>query len=308
MAFAQGSRSGLSFIEEVTYGVTPAGNFTPIPFTTHGLNLTKDRVEGTDIRPDRMPRHDRHGNKQIGGDIAADLRDLVFDKLIESAMFSTFSADIDPIIKVGTTLKSLTIEDAATDISQFRLFTGCAVSTMAMSIAPNQMVTTTFGMMGKNMSLSGAGKTLDAEVLAEPFDAYSGSISLVDTGAGASPLAVVTSMEFTLDNGLNPTFVIGADTTPQLEFGRATVTGTLTAYFEDEILMNRFINETESALSVDVTDPAGATTYRIFFPRVKINSADAPVDNPQSRVITMEFVALYDATAESNIVITRDVT
>jgi hypothetical protein len=39
MAFAQGSRTRLSYIPEVTFGVTPAGNFTEIPFNTHSLNI-----------------------------------------------------------------------------------------------------------------------------------------------------------------------------------------------------------------------------------------------------------------------------
>ena len=49
MAFAQGSRSSLSYITETTFGTTPAGNFQNLPFTSHSLNMTKDRVEGTDL-------------------------------------------------------------------------------------------------------------------------------------------------------------------------------------------------------------------------------------------------------------------
>lgn len=45
MAFAQGSRSSLSYIVESTFGTTPAGNFTTLPFTSHSLNLTKDIME-----------------------------------------------------------------------------------------------------------------------------------------------------------------------------------------------------------------------------------------------------------------------
>ena len=71
--FAQGSRSSLSYIVESTFGTTPAGNFTNLPFSTHSLNLTKDRVAGNDIQADRMPRVDRHGNRQSGGDIVVDL-------------------------------------------------------------------------------------------------------------------------------------------------------------------------------------------------------------------------------------------
>ena len=52
MAFAQGSRSSLSYIVESTFGTTPSGNFTNLPFSTHSLNLTKDRVAGTDIQAD----------------------------------------------------------------------------------------------------------------------------------------------------------------------------------------------------------------------------------------------------------------
>ena len=73
--FAQGSRTSLSYIVESTFGTTPAGNFTNLPFSTHSLNLTKERVQGNDLQSDRMPRVDRHGNKQAGGDIVVDLRD-----------------------------------------------------------------------------------------------------------------------------------------------------------------------------------------------------------------------------------------
>ena len=73
MAFSQGSRSSLSYIVESTFGTTPAGNFTNLPFSTHSLNLTKDRVAGNDIQSDRMPRVDRHGNRQTSGDIVVDL-------------------------------------------------------------------------------------------------------------------------------------------------------------------------------------------------------------------------------------------
>ena len=58
MAFAQGSRSTLSYITETTFGTTPAGNFQNLPFNTHSLNLTKDRVAGNEIQADRMTRVD----------------------------------------------------------------------------------------------------------------------------------------------------------------------------------------------------------------------------------------------------------
>ena len=308
MAFAQNSRSGLSYIVESTFGTTPAGNFTALPYNTHSLNLTKDRVAGNEIQPDRMLRVDRHGNRQSAGDIVVDLRDGDFDTFLESAMFNTWDSSpssLPDVLKVGTTPKYFSIEDAANDIAQFRLFTGQAVSSMAVSLAPNQMVTTTFSMVGKDMTISGTGKTVDAASSNQPFDAYSGDLAIGNV-ASSSSVATVSNLDFTLDNALAPTFVIGDDSTPQLEYGMATVEGTFSAYFEDASLINRFINETESELIVSVNDPTAANQYTFGFPRIKINSADVPVDGATgSRMISLSFVALYDTTEGTNFYIKR---
>ena len=298
MAFAQGSRSSLSYIVESTFGTTPAGNFQNLPFTTHSLNMTKERVAGTDIQADRMSRVDRHGNRQVVGDITADLRDTDFDDLLESAMLNTWSANV---LKVGTVPKYFSIEDYAADIDQARLFTGCSVNTLSVALAPNAMVTGTFGIVGKDMSISATEKTQDAATGAAPFDAYSGDLEI-----GGSVAAIVTAMDFTLTNGFDPTFVVGDDSAPSLEVGDAVVEGSISAYFEDASLLNRFINETETSLKVTVGDNESTpNTMEFFFPRCKINSADVGVDGPTSRVISLAFVALRDETEATNLRITR---
>jgi len=183
------------------------------------------------------------------------------------------------------------------------------VSSLAVSIRPNQMVTGTFSMVGKNMAISGTSvdpaKTVSSGNA--PFDAYSGALSIGDAGGTLTAAAIVTGIDFTINNALAPTFVVGSSTTPQLEYGMATIEGTITAYFEDAALINRFLNETETALQIAVDDPTGASDYTWLFPRVKINGADVPVDNPTSRIITMPFVALYDATEGTNLKLTRSV-
>ena len=302
MPFAQGSRSSLSYITEVTFGTTPSsGNFNNLPFSTHSLNLTKDRVAGNDIQADRMPRVDRHGNRQVAGDIVVDLRNADYDAFLESAMLSTWSTDV---LKVGVTPKFFSIEDYASDIDQARLFTGMTVSSMGISLAPNQMVTTTFSMVGKDMTISGTQKTQTAASGAAPFDAYSGDVAIGNVGS-SSAIAIVTGIDFTLNNSFAPTFVVGDSSAPSLEYGRAEIEGTFTAYFEDLALINRFLNETETELSVSVNDPTGTNAYTFLFPRIKINSADVGVDGPTSRIINMSFVALYDATQATNLKITR---
>jgi hypothetical protein len=385
MPFSQNSRAGLSYVTEVTFGVTPGSPvFVTLPINTHSLDLTKDRVQGNEIQPDRMARVDRHGNRQTGGDIAVDLRKGDFDAFFESALMSAFAnstplatltatsaagtatvtfavqttppfpvgsaitiAGVTPagfngtftvtactttsvsylngtagpqtvagtivnrVLKVGVTPKSFSIEDAATDIAQFRLFTGMTVDTAAISIKPNSMISATFSMIGKDMTLSGTSldPTKDPSSLNQPFDSYSGSLSLGNAGAAMTAVALITGIDFSISNSVAPTFVVGSASTPQLEFGMATVEGTITAYFEDATLINRFINETASAFQVTVNDPTGLSNYTFHFPRVKINGAAVPVDGPTgSRIVTLPFVALYDTAENTNVEIIRNPT
>tara|TARA_R110002074_G_scaffold340702_3_gene511207 strand:+ start:335 stop:1249 length:915 start_codon:yes stop_codon:yes gene_type:complete len=302
MAFAQGSRSSLAYIAETAFGTTPSTpTLANLPINSHSLDLTKDRVEGNEIQADRMSRVDRHGNKQAGGSIEVDLRKGDYDELLESAFFNSYATDV---LKVGTTPKYFSMEDAANDVNQFRLFTGLAVSSVNFSIAPNQMVTSTFEMVGKGMTQAATtgstGGAPTASSTNSPFDSYSGTIS--DGGAGIS---IVTSIDFSLTNSLAPTFVVGADNAQSLEFGRAVVEGTMTVYYEDQTLINKFLNETESSIEVSIDDPTGANPYTFLFPRVKYNGASVPLQNPQSRLITLPFVALYDTTENTNLKMTR---
>jgi hypothetical protein len=144
----------------------------------------------------------------------------------------------------------------------------------------------------------------------QPFDSYSGVMAIGNASAtgGLTASAIITGIDFSVSNALAPTFVVGSDSTPQLEYGMATVEGTISAYFEDAALINRFLNETTSAFQITVNDPSGASNYTFHFPRVKINGASVPVDNPTSRIITLPFVALYDTAENSSIEVIRNST
>ena len=307
MPFAQGSRSALRYVAESTFGTTPTTpTFKELPIKTHSLTLTKERLQGNDIQADRMPRVDRHGNRSASGSIEVDLRKGDYDPFLESAFMSTF--DTNDVIEIGTTPKYFSIEDAALDISEFRLFTGMTVTTANFSVAPNQMVNTTFEFVGKNMTqnatTASTGGTPTAISTNAPFDSYNGTIFEGGTGT-ANEIGIVTSLEFSITNSFAPTFVIGSSTAPQLEFGRAVVEGTMTVYYENETIINKFLNETESEIQFEVDDPTGANPYVFYMPRVKYNGADVPLANPQSRLITLPFVALYDSVEGTNLRLTR---
>lgn len=301
MAFAQGSRSQLAYVPEVTFGTTPVTpSMVLLPINTHSLNLNKAIIESGEIRPDRQVAVSRHGNRSVAGDIAVEFRADDYDALLESALFGAFTSGV---LKLGVTPKYFTFEDGALDIAKYRKFTGCAVNTLAMDIQPNAMVMATFGIIGKD-GPAASGTPLDASPTAvsgnDPFDSFSGTIN-----EAGSPIATITGIKFQVANSLAPTAVIGSPTAPQLEYGRGVVTGELTAYYDDVTLYNKFVNETETDLVFSLTDGLTGNTYTFDMPRVKLNGADLPLANEQSRIITLPFQALYNAGDATTLSITK---
>lgn len=307
MPFAQGARSGLSYIPETVFGTTPAtGNMISFPYTGSSLNLTKEQITSSALMPDRMIRNDRHGVRQVGGDITVELAPVDFDPFLESAFMGTW---VTNVLKVGTTLKTFSIEDAANDINVFRMFNGVTVGSLSMSVAPNQMVSTTMNLVGKDAVITTVSSkpTKTAASNNIPFDSCSGLIKVGNAGAAPTAVANITSVELSINNDTSAAFVVGSCSTAQLEYGMATVSGTVSAYFEDNTLYNRFINETETALEFTLNNPAGNRPYTFLIPRAKFNSADLPVSGPKSRIMSISFSAIYDTTTNTVLQVTRTV-
>lgn len=131
-----------------------------------------------------------------------------------------------------------------------------------------------------------------------PFDSFTGVIQ-----EGGSPIAVITSIDLSLENGLEPVFVVGANSAPAIVPGRSNLTGTVSAYFENKTMLDKFINETESSIEIEL----GSTSnkYDIEIPRVKYTGGDNGVSGEGPIVINMPFQALYDSSEETNLKITR---
>jgi Phage tail tube protein len=303
---AQGSRSALAYATEVTYGTSPTlspptTNMKYLPFSTHTLDMSKVLIEGQDIRADRMPRHVRHGTREAAGDIVCEFRKADFDPFLESVMMGAWATNV---LKTGTTQKFFSIEDQQYDIDQHRLFTGMSVSRMVFDIAPDRMVGCTMSFVGKDMAVSATRyvdtTNPDAYSTNEPMDSFNGALN---EGGGA--LAYATALQFTIENGTQNVKVVGSPTSYEAEYGMARVTGTLTLRYVNATLLQKFIAETASTISIEVDDRTNANPYTFLFPNVKYTGGALPVNTPQGRLITMPFVALYDVAENTNLKITR---
>ena len=304
--YVQGSESVLDYVAQAEFGTIPdTPTLKRIPVRTHSLNLVKERVQGMDFLGDRLPTDDRHGTRRGEGTIEVDLRGDDYDEFLESAFFNTFNAGE---LKVGSTPKYLLVEDGVPEKDLFRRFTSLAVNQATFSIQPDQMVQATFDCRAQQMITSNS--TISAEAATAPsgnapFDSFSGKIYEGGT-AGGDEINIVTSLQFSIQNSLNPIYAIGSDIATCMEYGMAVVEGTMSVYYKDMALINKFLAEVETSLSVSVSDPSvSPDVYTFNFPRVKLNGASVPLANPQSRIIELPFVALRSASDGTNLILTK---
>lgn len=264
-----------------------AASFTSLPHTSFGINLTKDIFQDDTIRSDRRRQFNIHGNRIVGGDIAVNLADEAFDAWIESALYSVFAADS---ISDGVTEKSFTVEQGSLDINQFSLYTGVKVNTWSIEVPVDGIVTSTFSVQGKQMSISGA--SIDATVtdpaISEPFF-HAGGTFLVD----ASPAGNISAISINVDNGGNPNYALGDDTARDITVGFTTITGSFTVYFDDASIFNAFLNEATAALDFTLTD--GVNTMQFQLPKIKYSGADRTVEGQGPILVTANFEALSNA-------------
>jgi hypothetical protein len=282
--------------------------------TGFGINMSRDSFTSNELRSDRQTADSRTGMDNVSGDIPVELSYNAFDDLIASAMFSSWSADSLPVITIGTTQSSLRISRNFPAMGQYHEFLGCVVNSWSVSVQPNSIITSTFNFMGKGMNTyttnggyengvyTGTDNTANRKLTGgsdkathSPFDSFSGSLYVgagsSDPSSSANEVSSITGIDFSVENALTSLQVVGNKQAVGVSAGRATVSGTVTAYFINSDMLNRFLNETETAILFTLTD-ASSQSYEFFMPRIRFNSGDLDVSGEGPVTISMPFTAL----------------
>ena len=301
MTFSAGSFHGLRYVTEASYGVTPS---TPAMIDLRHkactLGITKDTFQSEEVRTDRQIADFRHGALKVTGGFDFEFSYSEYDTILESALFGAWNTNV---LKAGVTAKSFTMERAYADITKYSVFTGCEATTFSLSVPSNNIVTGSFAFVGKSAGAM-TGTPLDASTTASqtnsPFDSFTGTIE-----EGGSAIATVTGIELTLENSIDPAFVIGSNVAAAVTPGRSNLTGTVSAWFDSDTLFNKFVNETESSLEFTLGN--GTTkSYTFLIPRLKYSGGgDINVSGEGRIALSMPFQALRATSEATQLQITR---
>jgi len=299
---SDGSRHSLGFIVETIENTTPSNPaFQVLRNAGVTLALTKDSLMSEEIRSDRQKYDMRQGANKVIGDISIELSYGTFDSLLEALLGGTWDGNV---VKAGMTRRSFTFERNFADMTKpYHRFTGVQLDKLQLTVNANAIIKGQFSVFGRGASAPSAtilsGATYVSPSVTHVFDSFTGTIS-----EGGSPIAVITEIQINISNGLGARHIVGSKNSLTPSIAWFDIAGTVTAWFTDTTMLEKFITETESSISFTLTDvDANSLTFNI--PRVKYTGAPPDVKGIGPITLAMPFQALLDTGTSSNIVLTR---
>lgn len=206
-------------------------------------------------------------------------------------------------LKNGIARKSLLIEKFFGDIAQYGSFRGCRSGGISFQIESGSIVNGSFSITGKEAIPSGTSVST-TKIAAGITDALNATtnVGAIEEG-GIALTTAVRSISLELGNNLRPKPQVGSRSPIDVGYGFLDVTGTLTAYFQDLVMWNKFINHTSTSLRFRFTDSA-FNIMEFILPRLYYSNGNptAPGGNDDV-MLPLEFTAVRDPVTNSVMII-----
>ncbi len=307
MARAVGAQSQILIDEEdVTYAVD---NLSPdgrqIKFLTSDLKSEQNLIQDESITVDRNREKSIIGNQNVSGTIVANLDEtsnVILLKHLIGANVTTGAGDpFTHTMKMGALpAKGLTIEKGFTDISEFHKFNGCRIASADIEVVPEGHIKITYNILGAKETRSATSYDATPTVLAyTAFSALDANMAITE---GGSSIAIVKSFKLTINNQLTEDLYViaGGGIRKGLDEGQAMVTGEITVFFEDDILLAKARDSTETALVVTLDKNATpARSLVITVPELIYGRSGPEITGPQGVEVTLPFEAFFDNATEA---------
>lgn len=199
--------------------------------------------------------------------------------------------------------RSYTFEEFYSDIAQSEVTTGNKVNTVSLALPATGLVTCDFGFMGKDMQ-TGTTQALTSPTAQNTFGSFAAvnGLLLID---GVS-VGLLTGLNININRNMSTATVVGSNSIQELFEGRIVVDGDFSAYFQDGVFRDKFLNEVEISIIAVVTSSSANNSDFVSFvlPRVKVNS-NGRDDGEQGITAQHSFMALLNSAGGSGVATER---
>lgn len=214
--------------------------------------------------------------------------------LVDEAAAAGRSIQGSSVMRNGTTKHSFSLEKQFLDLNSgsglAARVLGYRVGGLQMNLTPQSVATYQFSGQGKQVAdtagtdLSDTNNTLDFTTLATLTDAAANDVMNTVDGIGQliinrdDPFDTVTVQQLSANpqTALRQQQALGAGIGPAgIGIGQFSISGSLTAYFEDRTLLQEYLLFRETDLAVVVKDGEG-NSYLFDFPAIKFGGDGVP--------------------------------
>lgn len=303
----RGSVARVIIDTETTFNENPAKHKPVVMYLVNeSVRMNRNLVTSNTLRSTRQPLKPVRGNEEVSGDISFELNPQC-GRLLKHA-FGVYSTPWSGgagvyyhQFKIGD-LPSMCIEKGFKDLTtdKFIQYTGCKVNSFRVTAKTEGLIDCSVSIMGAREIVSSTAVLDDSptDLGCTPFDGFGGSVYINNT-----EVAVVTDMDFTLENNLDGnTYVMnGTGTRYSLPEGTAKITGTVRCLFTDDAFAyyEAAKSHTEKALKLVFTNGNGTGTagnekMTFFFDEVLFRPQSPVIQGPTGLLIELPFEAYYE--------------
>lgn len=219
---------------------------------------------------------------------------------------ATVASGTDTITIGGSYLRNGTTEHSYSVIryhgglaaGQYFTFLGQVVNTFNLAAQSASILTGSFDFIGKSAALTQSSASVSGATAAGTNSVLNAVSNVAEVKEAGSEVAscLVQGLDFTVANNVRGLQSIGQLGNCDIGVGKCDVTGTLTAYFKDNSLYDKYLAGTASSLSYKVEDSSG-NAYIIDMPQIEFESDGINAGGQDQDVMeTLGFRAYMDPT------------
>lgn len=291
---AMGVYSGVRFIPEVTLGVTPSsGTVRSLPFNSCTVAAEQNRTAPGTMTGRRDPVEPIMGNINVSGGITIPLDTNAFGWILAMAFGNPTTTSLtggkyQHVFKPGTEQPSISLEKAFSN-GEYYVDSGCKISSMGFSFGGDGELTCDVQMLGCNETIND--EPIDSTVTELTLDRLNNfqAALRVDNAEVAVATEVTLDINFGLDE---EGYAIGGQGfRSRINEGLLELTGSMTAFYDDDTYVQKAMNSTITALQIKLTKQGNS--LQIDLPEVLFPRKSPTIEGSAGIMQNLDYGAFY---------------
>lgn len=294
MGQAIGVYSQLGFVHETTLGTTPTSpDVKTLPFNSCTVSAEQNMTSPQTLTGRRDPVEPILGNINVGGEIVVPLDVNAIGWILAMAFGNPTTTTVSTgvyqhVFKPSNTQPSVSLERKLSN-GDYYVDRGCKVSSLGFNFGGDGELVTNIGILGCSEIVDDS--PLDAsptEITLDRVNNFQAALK-----EGGSNIAIATELGLNINFGLdeNGYAIGGGGQRSRINEGLIEVSGSLTAFYDDDTLIAKAIAATETSLQVKLTK--GSNSLTIDIPELLFARKSPSIENATGIMQSLNYNGYY---------------